>query len=182
MEVKIKDQDKLVDATIEMVDGVMVVSPKNVYVPKDGDVVMNSNFVFIYRDALTVEAYYYVACNIFEGSLILDEGKHIGFINQLRLANDSDRDILFKAIDQEGYEWLADEKKLVKKEWKPKYYEYYYFPSFSYIKVEFKPESDINQNCEGDIALYEKGWVFRTEEECQQLCDKLNEVIDSIKP
>lgn len=37
MEVKIKDQDKLVDATIEMVDGVMVVSPIEKFEPKDGD-------------------------------------------------------------------------------------------------------------------------------------------------
>lgn len=38
MEVKIKDQDKLIDATIEMVDGVMVVSPKKErYEPSYGD-------------------------------------------------------------------------------------------------------------------------------------------------
>jgi hypothetical protein len=40
MEVKIKQGNEMLDATIEMVEGVMVVSPKEVkFKPKDGDVV-----------------------------------------------------------------------------------------------------------------------------------------------
>ena len=40
MGVKIKQGNEMLDATIEMVDGVMVVSPKAVkFNPKDGDIV-----------------------------------------------------------------------------------------------------------------------------------------------
>lgn len=40
MEVKIKQGNEMLDATIEMVGGVMVVSPKEVkFEPKDGDIV-----------------------------------------------------------------------------------------------------------------------------------------------
>ena len=51
MEVKIKNNGEMLDATIEMVDGVMVVSPKEVkFEPKDGDVVtyMNGDKATIY--------------------------------------------------------------------------------------------------------------------------------------
>ena len=27
-----------------------------------------------------------------------------------------------------------------------------------------------------------RGWIFSTEEECQALCDKLNEAIKNVKP
>lgn len=43
MEIKIKDHDQIIDATIEVVDGVMIVSPKEEKVDvtkfKDGDVI-----------------------------------------------------------------------------------------------------------------------------------------------
>lgn len=51
MEIKIKDQDQLIDATIEVVDGVLVVSPKEEkYELKDGDVAayMNTGVPTIY--------------------------------------------------------------------------------------------------------------------------------------
>ena len=184
MEVKIKDQDKLVDATIEMVDGVMVVSPKNVYVPKDGDVVVNSNFVFIYRDALTVEAHYYVASNIDRGTIELEGGAHIGYINQLRLANDIERDLLFNAIDYHGYEWLADERKLVKKKWKPKSDGIYYYPSMKPQKgrIISYPKKERNTGLHFDKEIIDTGWVFKTQEECQEFCNRLNSYISSIKP
>lgn len=52
MEVKIKQGDKMLDATIEMVDGVMVVSPNKVkFEPKDGDVVFSgSSLISIFKE------------------------------------------------------------------------------------------------------------------------------------
>ena len=89
MEVKIKQGNEMLDATIEMVDGVMVVSPK--------------------------------------------EGEEI---------------------------------------WLPLYYA---SPS------EFGPiKSLLNKG--RDKAILDKGWCFKTEEECQAFCDRLNEVVNSVKP
>ena len=180
MEVKIKDQDKLVDATIEMVDGVMVVSPKNVYVPKDGDVVVNGAFVFIYNDWLTAEAYYYCGMNFTTSNVLFPNGGNIGYVNQLRPAAEEEKKLLFDKIDQEGYEWLADERKLVKKKWMPEYDEDYYCPFFDTFK--FKIACYTWYRCELDFIMLGKGWVFRTEEECQKFCEKLNQAINSINP
>ena len=50
MEVKINNQNELIDATIEMVGGVMVVSPKEVkFEPKDGDVCKSFNSIYIFN-------------------------------------------------------------------------------------------------------------------------------------
>lgn len=96
MEVKIKNQNELIDATIEMVDGIMVVSPKEV-------------------------------------------------------------------------------------KWKPKLIgENYYTTSFN--EAEFVPYLYGWNEDETDFKLYEMGWVFKTEQECQEFCKRLNQAIENIKP
>ena len=97
MEIKIKDQDKLIDATLEVVDGVMIVSSKDApFVPRIGDK--------------------------------------------------------------------------------------YFTPAFRYMSIEFVPEEFTwNETCES-CKNKNKRWEFRTEEECQQFCNKLNQAINSIKP
>lgn len=46
MEIKIKSQGKLIDATLEVMDGVMIVSPIEKFEPKDGDVVYTQSDCF----------------------------------------------------------------------------------------------------------------------------------------
>ena len=179
MEVKIKDQDKLVDAKIEMVDGVMVVSPKNVYVPKDGDVVVNGRFIFIYNDWLTAEAYYYCGMNFTTSNVLFPDGGHFGYVNQLRPATEEEKKLLFDKIDEEGFTWDADKKELVKKKWMPNAFESFYRPTCTFGRFESyldEVRSVVSK------AYINKGWVFRTEEECKKFCDKLNQVISNIKP
>ena len=96
MEVKIKDQDKLIDATLEVVDGVMIVSSKDApFVPRIG--------------------------------------------------------------------------------------EKYFTPVFRYMPIRFVPEEFTwNETCE-DYKDKNKRWEFRTKEECQAFCEKLNQAIGSIK-
>lgn len=184
MEVKIKDQDKLVDATIEMVDGVMVVSPKNVYVPKDGDVVVNGRFIFIYNDWLTAEAYYYCGMNLTTSKTLFPDGGHFGYVNQLRPATEEEKKLLFDKLKEEGYEFDFEKKELVKLKWKPKTGEIYYYPSMKPQKgrITSYPKKETNTELHFDKEIINTGWVFKTKEECQKFCDKLNEVINSIKP
>lgn len=96
MEVKIKDQDKLLDATIEMVDGVMVVSPKIM-------------------------------------------------------------------------------------EWKPKHGEPIFYPSF-FVTQFFVSKSSIWENTINENTWLHNGWLFKTEKECQEFCNRLNEAISQVKP
>ena len=112
----------MLDATIEMVDGVMVVSPKVVkFEPKDGDVVYSGgfyDFVFIYKDNLTEEAYYYVSLFLKDNRIELPDGGHIGYVSQLRSATEEEKKKLFDRLAEEGYEFDFEKKELRKIEHK----------------------------------------------------------------
>lgn len=181
MEVKINNGNEMIDATIEMVDGVMVVSPKNVYVPKDGDVVVNGRFIFIYNDCMTAEAYYYCGMSLTTSKILFPDGGHFGYVNHLRPASEKEKKLMFDKIDEEGFTWDADKKELVKKKWMPKFNEEYFIPSFT-IADKFSPCTIIysNDNIEDDYIS--RGWAFPNEEKCQQFCNRLNDAINSIKP
>ena len=90
MKVKIRTKDGIVDATAEVIDGDMVVSPKvERFEPKDGDVVYSVGFyefVLIYKDNFTAEAYFYAAISVEDGKILLPDGGHIGYVSQFRPA------------------------------------------------------------------------------------------------
>ena len=111
MEVRIKEGNGYVDADWTIENGVMVVSPKEVkFEPKDGDVVYAEcfyNFVFIFKDNLTVETYYYAALSVKNGKIILPDGGHIGNVSQLRSATEEEKQKLFDKLAEEGLAWDA---------------------------------------------------------------------------
>ena len=184
MEVKIKTNNEMIDATIEMVDGVMVVSPKNVYVPKDGDVVVNGRFIFIYNDCLTAEAYYYCGMNLTSHEILFPDGGHFGYVNQLRPATEEEKKKLFDKLKEEGYEFDFEKKELIKLKWKPKSDGIYYYPSMKPQKgrIISYPKKERNTGLHFDKEIIDTGWVFKTQEECQEFCNRLNSYISSIKP
>lgn len=185
MEVKINNNGEMLDATIEMVDGVMVVSPKKVkFEPKDGDVVYSGgfyDFVFIYKENLTAEAYYYVSLFLKDNKIELPDGGHIGYVSQLRPATEEEKKKLFDKISEEGYEFDFEKKELVKLKWKPKEGEEFWFPLYYASPSEFEPITSL-LNKGRDKAILDKGWCFKTKEECQEFCKRLNSCILSIKP
>ena len=174
----------MIDATIEMVDGVMVVSPKvEKFEPKDGDVVYaggHYDYVFIYKDVLTAEAYYYVSLSLKSDKIELPDGGHISYVSQLRPATEEEKKLLFDKLKEKGYEWDAEKKEVVKIKWKPSYNGEYYF----------KPRLDMGQfmahktkwlNDATDKVYNKKGWIFKTQKECEAFCYKLNQAIKGIK-
>lgn len=182
MEVKIKQGEEMIDATIEMVDGVMVVSPKEVkFEPKDGDVVYAGgfyDFVFIYKDNLTAEAYYYVSLFLKTNKIDLPDGGHIGYVSQLRPATEEEKKKLFDKLAEEGLAWDAERKELVKIKWKPKEGEPYFSPIFSNIDFLFSTCSHLYTGHFTDEMTIKKMRAFRTKDECQLFCDKLNQTIE----
>lgn len=183
MGVKIKNGEEMIDATIEMVDGVMVVSPKvEKFEPKDGDVVYaggNYDYVFIYKDNLTTEAYYYVSLSLKADEIELPDGGHISYVSQLRPATEEEKKLLFNKLKEEGYEWDAEKKKVVKIKWKPKFDAIYYKPQLNISK--FRVNSVRWFNLKEDEELYQKGWVFQTNEDCAVFVKKLNQAIEGVK-
>lgn len=187
MEVKIKDSKGMIDATIEMVDGVMVVSPKEVkFEPKDGDVCYSSNCIYIFKGvrpsgACKDESAIVCHCCYNGEYLTAIEGVGVGYISRnQRYATEEEKKRLFDKLAEEGWEWKADTKEIVKVKWKPCYHEKYYRPSM--YSCAFKVVELYWENDDVGMSYYNKDWIFRNEQECQELCNRLNEAINSVKP
>ncbi len=185
MEVKIKQGKEMIDATIDMVDGVMVVSPKEVFKPKNGDVIVCSNnlgyWTLIVREMEPYNIVRHHAVLIDNG--ILKINNRSSFTNP-RYATEEEKKKLFDKLAEEGYSWDADRKELVKIKWKPKDHEKVYVAGFTfYGDNPFCAFEDTAYS--GSMkwrAVFERGWYFKTEQECQEFCDKLNQAINQIKP
>ena len=185
MEVKIKQGSEMLDATIEMVDGVMVVSPKEKFEPKDGDIVYvktNHENIIIYKEQPNKLGRY---VNYFDKQyLYIDTCDFCGSyanIIEIRPATEEEKKELFDKLAEKGYEWKADTKELVKLKWKPKEGGLYYAP-FLYATI-FQPHSGFFTSDSG-TCLEQKnvGWCFKTPEECERFCEKLNKKIKEVEP
>ena len=184
MEVRIKNNGELVDATIEMVDGVMVVSPK--FEPKNGDVlscVYGGKYqgTFVLEEASEcAEAIFHFALTS-DGEFIKGDGLYyMGDVDDARPATEEEKKKLFDKLAEEGYEFDFEKKELVKLEWKPKLGDGYWrvdYKNFKFFSAEWTWK-----NSTYEIDAYNNGYVFRTDEECQELCNRLNDAINSVKP
>lgn len=182
MEVKIKIGDEIIDAKIVMMNGDMVVSPKvEKFKPKDGDVVTNiyngiyqGTGIFDYEE--DSEAWIHVCIT---KSDVLETDGYLGYVNDLRLATEEEKKKLFDKLKEEGWEWDAEKKELVKLKWKPKAGQSYYIPII--CNAKFKAIIEDWSDDSMDALYLDKGWCFKTKEECQAFCDRLNDAINSVK-
>ena len=198
MEVKIKQDNEMLDATIEMVDGVMVVSPKKEKVDitkfQDGDVITcgwdDGNQRYNWTGILQVE----IECisdNMFIGDYcsldckgeFLDHNSGSDSATWVRYATEEEKKILFDKLKEEGYEWKPDTKELVKLKWKPKVGEIFYTIAGNTCSNNiFFVESYKWVDDSRDNELYSRRIVFKIKEECQEFCNRLNKAIEGIKP
>ena len=194
MKVKIKQGNEMINATIEMVDGVMVVSPKVVkFEPKDGDVFCVDSLhpcvgivkeVYSYgkpdKDRLYFSVGYWKQSESMQFGTFCACNRNTE--PNYRPATEEEKQKLFDKLKEEGYEWDAEKKELVKLKWKPKIGEIYYRPDFQHCEfICYSGKTDYNKIIY-IIDHINKGWVFRTKEECQEFCNRLNDAINSIKP
>lgn len=187
MKVKINNNGEMLDATIEMVDGVMVVSPKEVkFEPKDGDVVVYFNHdkptIYVYKGGCKYNTSFYVAYSEIRREVFVTTFGHLDRDrNDIRLATEEEKKKLFDKLAEDGYEFDFEKKELVKLKWKPKEGEEFWFPLYYASPSEFKPITSL-LNKGRDKAILDKGWVFKYKEECQEFCDRLNQTISQVKP
>ena len=194
MEIKIKDKDNLIDATIEVVDGVMIVSPKEEKVDitkfKDGDIITCGHHdcggfqwtailqgeIECISDNMFIGDYCSLDC---EGEfLVHNSGSDSA--TWVRYATEEEKKKLFDKLKEEGYEFDFEKKELVKSRWKPEINQQYWSPSA--YAARFDPWNFAWSNSSIGKCRYDIGWVFRTKEECQVFCDKFNLAIEGVKP
>lgn len=187
MKVKIRQGSEMLDATIEMVDGVMVVSPKvEKFEPKDRDVVTvttetGGNYTCFFKGCVNGDIYSYGGLNnlyntLFEIGLVCCSKK----LTTIYPATEEEKKKLFDKLKEEGYEWDAEKKKVVRLKWKPKAGQSYYIPII--CNAKFKAIIEDWSDDSMDALYFDKGWCFKTKEECQAFCEKLNQAIEGVKP
>ena len=195
MEIKIKNNNEYIPATLEVVDGVMIVSPvkdKDISQFKDGDVVVYhygedaTTIAILQGEVDTISKYLfiedYVSLDSVEGLLL--DSNYTDAATDVRYATEEEKQKLFDALAKEGKTWDAEKKAVVELKWKPKINEAFYFPL--YELGHFIAESDVffedeKEWLETDTDVV-RGWVFRTKEECEAYCERLNQAIEGVKP
>ena len=187
MELKIEIDGKIMEAAIKVVDDTMVVSPKiEKYEPKDGEIVTvttktGMSYTCFFNRYVNGCIYSYGGLNhplnkLFDGDLVCCRSQ----LETIYPATEGEKKKLFDKLEEEGYEWKAETKELVKLKWKPSMYDPYYIPF--YETCEFIP---MGTNWNGrikDNIRYNKGLCFKTEEECQEFCNRLNQAIEGVRP
>lgn len=160
------------------VDEIRKVEPR--FVPKDGDVVWAENGLSIFKkwgDFTLFYSYF----TVFDTGNVGDRcyGKFIR--EYIRPATEEEKKKLFDKLAEEGYEWDAEERKLVKLKWKPEEGKRFWFPIYGSATITFEPMLSLF-NKGRDKVFLEKGWCFKNEEECQGFCDLLNDAINQVEP
>ena len=191
MKIVINNNGKHIPATLEVVDGVMIVSPvkdKDITQFKDGDVVVYhygedaTTIAILQGEVDTISKYLfiedYVSLDSVEGLLL--DSNYTDSATWVRYATEEEKQKLFDALAKEGKAWDADKKAVVELKWKPKLRETCFAPYFEFPKFITKQGLwGINWY---NIEYYNKGWCFKTKEECEAYCKKLNQAIEGIKP
>ena len=187
MEVKIKEGNGYVDAEWTIENGVMVVSPKEVkFVPKDGDILScffrdEYQGTFVFEEASECgEAIFYFALDADDKFITGNGCNYFGYVYNSRPATEEEKKKLFDRLAEEGLAWDAEKKELAKLKWKPKEGELYFMPRFDVSG--FHVRSFEWEDTSVEDKYYEKGWIYKTREECQKFCYRLNQAISQVKP
>lgn len=185
MEVKIKECYGYVDAEWTIENGVMVVSPKGVFKPKNGDVIVCSNvlgyWTLIFRKIEPYNVVRHHAVLVDNGTLKINDQS--SYTNP-RYATEEEKKLLFDKLAEEGYSWDSENKELVKLKWKPSVGQHFYFVEYDnedFIFIVKAYTYAFKHQIESDKTIA-KGWCFKTSKECQEFCDKLNQAINQVKP
>lgn len=196
MEIVINNNGERIPATLEVVDGVMIVSPKEVKVDirlfKDGDIITcgwdgkkkSYSWTCVLRgeiEQIADKMFIAECCMIDSNGVYTCENGGSDSATWVRYATEEEKQKLFDALAKEGKVWDSEKKEVVDMKWKPNMGDVYYFPSLT-VRNGFIPNFYTWDNACFDRLLHNRGWVFRTEEECEAYCKRLNEVINEVKP
>lgn len=190
MEIVINNNGEHTPATLEVVDGVMIVSPvkkKDITQFKDGDVVFYrygedaTTIAILQGEVDTISKYLfiedYVSLDSVEGLLL--DSNYADSATDVRYATEEEKQKLFDALANEGKTWDAEKKAVVDLKWMPNVDDDYYSPLYTNQEVFSSCCYSWDNSC-FDTNLHNKGWVFRTKEECEAFCGRLNEATSKL--
>lgn len=196
MKIVINNNGERIPATLEVVDGVMIVSPKEEKVDitqfKDGDIITcgcgnrykSYSWTCILRgeieqivDNMFIAEY----CNVDSDGDYSCENGDSDSATWVRYATEEEKHKLFDVLAKECKAWDAERKAVVDLRWKPKFNDNYFAPTFTYSN-RFHVCSCTWTNLPFDMNVNHLGWCFETREECEAFCKRLNEAIERIKP
>ena len=196
MEIKIKNNGDLIDATIEMVDGIMIVSQKEIKEVVDiskfnpGDIVvcgwnkdgMSYYWICILRGIEKMIDNYYIEdfCGLdLETNLCWYQQRFSDSATEIRHATEEEIKLFFDKLKEGGFEWSMQRRKLNRIKWIPNKGEKYFATKFKGDK--FYPAELIRTGATYDEDYFNWG-IFKTEKECSEFCQRLNQVIEGVKP
>ena len=196
MKIVINNNGEHIPATLEVVDGVMIVSPvkgNDITQFKDGDIITcgwNDNgesysWTCVLRgeieqiaDNMFIASYCDIDCN---GKYSCQNGDSDS-ATWVRYATEEEKQKLYDALAKEGKAWDSEKKAVVDLKWKPYIGDIYYYPMFKYSSHLFGSYDCIWADLFYDNNIYNKGWCFKTKEECEAYCERLNKAIMEVKP
>ena len=160
-------------------------APEVKWEPKNGDFIAfgngQSKVLGIYKERHTdVRLAFFDYVDYYDGKIQYFTWAWLG--SKLRPATDEKKEFFLSKLHETGKDWNAEEKKIVDYKWKPKKDEEYYAPGYDPDFIpSFTPDVWNWDNDRTDKSWWKRGWVCKTEEECQKLCDRLEEAIGNVK-
>lgn len=195
MKIVINNNGERIHATLEVVDGVMIVSPvkeNDITQFKDGDIITcgwnGKKKSYSWTCVLRGEIEQIVDNMFIADYCMIDSYGEYSCQNGdsdsatwVRYATEEEKQKLFDALLKEGKAWDAEKKAVVDLKWKPKIGETYFAPVFTYTDT-FYTKLYVWEDVSWDTNLYNKGWCFKTKEECEAFVKRLNQAIEGVKP
>ena len=154
---------------------------------KDGDVLtslFDNKVVFIFKEDESKQKYngngYYV-CHIYvsdsAGYAIevptKDSLSFCGHKDDVRLATNEEKQLLFDKMKEQGLRWNAEEKRVEKIRWRAKSGKYY----FSFSGTTFNLDCYTECFARDDANLYNCGNYFRTKEQAEEAARRVKETL-----
>lgn len=195
MEIVINNNGERIPATLEVVDGVMIVSPvkeKDIAQFKDGDVVVYrygedaTTIAILQGEVDTISKYLfiedYVSLDSVEGLLL--DSNYTDAATDVRYATEEEKQKLFDALAKEGKAWDAEKKAVVELKWKPKIGDKYNYPIYNITDegMYYGSATTTYTYSLFDKRLIKQNLAFKTKEECEAYCKRLNKAIKEVKP
>lgn len=195
MKIVINNNGERIPAKLDVVDGVMIVSPKEEKVDisqfKDGDIITcgwanrykSYSWTCVLRgeieqivDNMFIADY----CSVNSDGDYSSENGDSDSATWVRYATEEEKQKLFDALAKEGKVWDSEKKAVVELKWKPKVRDIYFTPIFT-DDYTFFARNVLWEDLDCNYNDYDKGWCFKTKEECEAFCERLNQAIMEVK-